>query len=121
MPGLVQPQRILKLDKYCQVVHLLIQEGLLSVTSESMCMNRALDHPILGPKFDPIPNAKKYGFFPRSDKKSQFDRKKIFFFLGSPSLFHRIQIQNILLHIYNSPINRVQSHLLLYLPFLIGH
>ena len=30
---------------------------------------RALDHPILGPKFGPIPNAKKYGFFPIPGKK----------------------------------------------------
>ena len=30
---------------------------------------RALDHPILGPKFGPIPNAKKYVFFPIPDKK----------------------------------------------------
>ena len=29
---------------------------------------RALDHPILGPKFGPIPNAKKYVFFPIPDK-----------------------------------------------------
>ena len=31
--------------------------------------SKALDHPILGPKFGPIPNAKKYGFFPIPDKK----------------------------------------------------
>ena len=30
---------------------------------------RALDHPILGPKFGPIPNAKKYVFFSIPDKK----------------------------------------------------
>ena len=31
--------------------------------------HRALDHPILGPKFGTIPNAKKYVFFPIPDKK----------------------------------------------------
>ena len=30
---------------------------------------RALDHPNLGPKFGPIPNAKKYVFFPNPDEK----------------------------------------------------
>ena len=41
---------------------------------------RALDQPILGPKFGPIPNAKKY-FFPQfQTKNSQFDKKKNFFF-----------------------------------------
>ena len=53
---------------------------------------RALDHPILGPKFGPIPNAKKYVFFPIPGKNSQFDKKKKkkkkFFFFGSPSFFH---------------------------------
>ena len=38
--------------------------------------DRALDHPILGPKFGPIPNAKKYVFFPIPEKNSQFDKKK---------------------------------------------
>ena len=33
------------------------------------CMVRALDHLILGPKFGPIPNAKKYVFFPIPDEK----------------------------------------------------
>ena len=43
-------------------------------------MGRALDHPILGPKFGPIPNAKKYVFSSMQQKKnSQFDQK---FFLG---------------------------------------
>ena len=62
---------------------------------------RALDHPILRPKLGPIPNAKKCVFSPSFKKNpSQFD-KKIFFSL-SPSFFHIIiQIQNILLHIYN--------------------
>ena len=45
---------------------------------------RALDHLILGPKWGPIPNAKKYVFSPIPNKKF-------------PSLFHIIQIQNILL------------------------
>ena len=62
-------------------------------------MIRALDHRILGPKFGPISNAIK-AFFPIPEKKSQFDRFFLDFF-GSPSLFHIIQIQNILLHIYN--------------------
>ena len=59
---------------------------------------RALNHPILGPKFGPIPNAKKCCFFyPNSTKKkSQFF---VIFHFGSPSLFHIIQVQNILLHI----------------------
>ena len=54
---------------------------------------RALDHLILGPKFGPIPNAKKYVF-------SQFNKNIFFLLFGSPSLFHIIQIQN-MLHIYN--------------------
>ena len=37
---------------------------------------RALDHPILGPKFGPIPNAKKYVFFPIPDKKFPISQKK---------------------------------------------
>ena len=40
----------------------------------SLC--RALNHLILGPKFSPIPNAKKYVFFSIPDKKFQFDKKK---------------------------------------------
>ena len=35
----------------------------------TMLLTRALDYPILGPKFGPIPNAKKYVFFPIPDKK----------------------------------------------------
>ena len=31
--------------------------------------HRALDHPNLGLKFSPIPNAKKYGFFPLIQQK----------------------------------------------------
>ena len=42
---------------------------------------RALDHPILGPKFGPIPNAKKYGFFRIPDKKFPIWQKIFFFFL----------------------------------------
>ena len=57
------------------------------VSSES----RALDHPILGPKFGPIPNAKKYVFFPIPDKKipiwKKKKKKKIFFFFCSPSYY----------------------------------
>ena len=52
---------------------------------------RALDHPILGPKFGPIPNAKKYIFFPIPDKKNPnltLKKKQINFCRGSPSLFH---------------------------------
>ena len=67
----------------------------LPITLYLGSIGRALDHPILGPKFGPIPNAKKYGFFPIPDKNSQFDKKKIFFFLFSIFI-----IQNILLHIY---------------------
>ena len=53
-------------------------------------LTRALDHPILGPKFSPIPNAKKYVFSQFQTKKSQFDKnkkKKFFFFFCSPSLY----------------------------------
>ena len=57
---------------------------------------RALDHPILGPKFGPIPNAKKCFFYPNSTKKIPIF---CLFFFGSPSLFHIIQVQNIMLHI----------------------
>ena len=47
----------------------LIQEGQLSVSDESMgtwyrLNARALDLRNLGPKFGPIPKAKKYVFFP---------------------------------------------------------
>ena len=54
---------------------------------------------ILGPKFGPIPNAKKYLFPPIPDKKSQFDKKKMFF--GFVFLVIYLYLQNILLHIYN--------------------
>ena len=39
---------------------------------------RSLYHPIWRPKFGPILNAKKYVFSPIPDKKSQFDKKKLF-------------------------------------------
>ena len=71
-----------------------------------------------GLNWAPIPMPKSM-FFPNSRQKNP--NLTEFFFFGSPSLFHIIQIQNILLHIYNSQNNRIQSHLLLYLPFLIGH
>ena len=49
-----------------------------------MCSDRAFDHPIMGPKFSPIPNAKKHVFpIQQQKKKSQ----------SFPSLFHK--------HIYN--------------------
>ena len=49
---------------------------------------RALDHPILGPKFGPIPNAKKYVFSQFQTKKSQFDFFFFFFFFfASPSYY----------------------------------
>ena len=49
---------------------------------------RALNHPILGPKFGPIPNAKKYVFFPIPEKKNpnltkKKKKKNFFFFLFS--------------------------------------
>ena len=50
-----------------------------------MLIIKALDPPILGPKFGPIPNAKKYVFFP--DKKNPNSTpKKIFFFEGGFSI-----------------------------------
>ena len=67
--------------------------------------NRALNHPIMGPKFSPIPNAKKYVFFPIQQKKSQFD---------PPLHLYFIYIFTI------SRNNRIQSQLLLSLPFLIS-
>ena len=42
--------------------------------------SRAFDHRLLGPKFCPIPNAKKYVFFPNSRQKIPNLTKKIFFF-----------------------------------------
>ena len=68
-----------------------------------MTMFRALDHSILGPKFGPIPNAKKYVFFPiPAQKNPKLTKKKknffFFFFFGSPSLFHIIQILTIKLN-----------------------
>ena len=39
-------------------------------------------NPILGPKFGPIPNAKKYVFFLIPEKKSQFDKIGTCFFLS---------------------------------------
>ena len=38
-------------------------------TLTTLAQFRALDHPILGPKFGPIPNAKQYVFFLIPDKK----------------------------------------------------
>ena len=52
--------------------------------------DRALDHQILGPKFRPIPNAKKYVFSQFQTKTSQFDKKKkkfFFFFFFWFSIF----------------------------------
>ena len=46
---------------------------------------RALDHPILGPKFGPIPNAKKYVFPKFKTKNSHFDKTNLFF--GGFSIF----------------------------------
>ena len=44
--------------------------------------DRALDHPILGPKFGPVHDAKKYGFFSNSRQKiSNLTKKKQHFFL----------------------------------------
>ena len=43
-------------------------------------MSQGSHHLVLGPKFGPIPNAKKYGFFPIRDKK--FPIRRIFFFFG---------------------------------------
>ena len=40
----------------------------------SACNCRALNPRNLGPKFDPIPKAKKYGFFPIPEENSQFDQ-----------------------------------------------
>ena len=76
--------------------------------------HRALDHPILGQIFGPIPNV---CFFPIPDKKFPILPKKSFF--CSPSLFHhRVTYYYIITILQN---NRIQSHLLLSLPFLIVH
>ena len=58
---------------------------------------RALDHPILGPKFSPIPNAKKYIFSQFNKKNASLTKKKnIYIYLFcSPSLFIIIQIHRI--------------------------
>ena len=39
------------------------------VSKYKEAQGRALDHPILGPKFGPIPNAKKYVFSPIPEEK----------------------------------------------------
>ena len=95
-----------------------MQRGLLDildVASNWPQGSRSLD---FRAKFGPFPNAKKYVFSQFQTKNSQFDKKKFFFFFGSPSLFHIIQIQNIFTISQN---NRIQSHLLRSLPFLIVH
>ena len=65
---------------------------------------RALDHPILGPKFGPIPNAKKYVFFPIPDKKFPILQKKkkkkkffffFFFFASPPFISYNINTEHI--------------------------
>ena len=65
-------------------------------------VSRALDHPILGPKFGPIPNAKKYGFFSQfQTKNSQFEKKKIvfvFFVLFSIFISYNTNTEHIVLH-----------------------
>ena len=71
-------------------------------------MGRALDHPILGPKFGPIPTAKKYVFSQFQTKNSQFHKKKkkkkknffffFFFFWFSIFISYLIQILKIKLN-----------------------
>ena len=53
---------------------------------------RALDHPILGPKFGPIPNAKKYVFPQFQTKNPNLTENFGGGGGGSPSLFHIMQI-----------------------------
>ena len=49
----------------------------LQIILDNINIYRALDLPDLGPIFGPIPNAKKYHFFPNLDPKfSQFDSLK---------------------------------------------
>ena len=76
--------------------------------------SRALDHPILGSKglkFGPIPNAKKYVFSPIPD---------IFFFLFSIYILYNTNTVLTYCHIFTiSQNNRIQSHCVLSLPFLI--
>ena len=69
--------------------------------------------PDFGAEIGPIPNAKKYAFFPIQQKNSQFETKIFFFFFGSNLYF--VYIFTI------SRNNRIQSQLLLSLPFLIVH
>ena len=65
-----------------------------------------------------FPMPKSMFFSQLQTKNSQFDKNKLFW--GSPSSFHIKQIQNILLHIDTVlQNNRIQSHLLLSLPFLL--
>ena len=87
-------------------------------TEESLAYNfRALDLLILGPKFCPIPNAKKYVFFPILDKKIPNLTKK-FFFLFSIFISYNTNTECIVTISQN---NIIQSHMLLSLPFLIVH
>ena len=74
---------------------------------------RAIDHPILGLKFSPIPKAKMYAFSQFQTKNSQFE---IFFFWFSIFILYTY------CYIFTiSQNNRIQSHLLLSLHFLIVH
>ena len=49
---------------------------LKKLTFDLLTPSRALYHPILGPKFGPIPNVKKYVFFPIPDKEFPIWQKK---------------------------------------------
>ena len=82
----------------------------------------ARDHPMLGPIFRPIPNAKKYGFSPIPDKKIPNLTKKIkkdFFVLHLYFIVYKYRTYCYIITISQN--NRIQSHLLLSLPFLIVH
>ena len=73
---------------------------------------RVIRHPILGPKFGLIPNAKKYVFFPIQQKKFPA------FFFGPPSLFHIMQNAEIYCYLFTiSQNNRIQSLFASFSPF----
>ena len=61
---------------------------------------RALDHPVLRPKFSPISNAKKYVFSPNPRPKiPNLTKKKLFFFRFSIFISYYINIEHIVTYL----------------------
>ena len=85
---------------------------------------RALHHPILGPKFGPIPNAKKYVVFSQfQTKNSQFDNLFFFFFFGGGGGGGVNTEHTILMYcVTYLQFRRIEyNHTCFFLPFLIVH